>query len=69
MALEKIVKCRVILLDGFQVNGDLKISNYHDFNKWLGKNIEYDHAEDVNEIIFEMVKVKEVKNGRKRKEF
>ena len=69
MALEKIVRCRIILPDGFQVNGDFKISNSYDFERWLYKNVEYDHKQDITEIIFEMVDVKEVKDGRKGKEF
>lgn len=67
--LQKIVKCRIILPDGYNLLGDLKIGDTTTFQKWLSKNVEYDHTQDINEIIFEMMRVNEVKNGRKREEF
>lgn len=67
--LQKIVKCRIILPDGYNLLGDLKIGDTFKFQNWLNKNVEYDHTQDINEIIFEMMRVNEVKNGRKREEF
>lgn len=67
--LHKIVKCRIIMADGFQIEGDLRIGNVQLFERWINKNIEYDRKQDITEIVFEMMKTTEVKNGRKGKEF
>lgn len=66
MPLNKTVKTRIILTDEFQINGKLEIGNHDLFERWLNKNYEYDRKETIDEIIFEMV---DIKNGRKRKEF
>ena len=66
MPLKKTVKTRNILADGFQITGKLEIGNHDLFERWLNKNYEYDRKETIDEIIFEMV---EIKNGRKREKF
>lgn len=66
MPLNKVVTTRIILTDGFQINGKLEIGNHDLFERWLNKHYEYDRKETIEEIIFEMM---EIKNGRKREEF
>ena len=67
--IPEIVRCKIIMADGYQIIGDMMIYDRKRFQTWLNKNIDYDHEEDITEFVFEMMRIKGIKNGGKRKEF
>ena len=53
MSLQDVVKCRIILADGFQVNGELSISNRWEFSRYLSKKKICKMSDEVDDLIFE----------------
>ena len=57
MSIARPIKCRIIL-PGFQITGELSISNLSEFNKYLKRYHKcYSGNEEVDELIFESMRL------------